>query len=289
MLDGQAVSLMEPKICRAERIGWADGRILSLMALLTFYADEFCKASGILAQAWVLINKTGGLDRQAIEALGSTLGDLQRQCEQIELPMTGRRLQRLLDTFRPDYAHTWIETARQLAEIQQTLIDELEDRLVLCLPADKGSFYTGHDLFGPDVARQFSSASREITEAGRCLALNRNTASVFHLMRVMEIGLRALGRSLNEPQLDPKRNPSWEMILRRCDQEMQKPLAQRSPEWQQAESFYSTATANLRAVKDAWRNSTMHVEQTYDDETALEVWNTVRAFMRQIATRLADA
>lgn len=286
MLDGQTIPLMQPEIC-PERIAWANGRSLSLMALLTFYGDRFCKVSGVLAQAWVLINKTGGLDPQALSILGAHLGELRRQCQEIDLPLTLRRVERFGDSLDQTPLN-WVFMAQQFAGIQETLVDELEQRLILCLPSDKSSLYTGHDLFGPDAARNFPSAAREITEAAKCLALNRNTACVFHLMRVMEIALRALGHSLNEPQLDPKRNPSWETILRRCDQEMQKPLAQRSPEWQQDESFYSTATANLRAVKDAWRNPTMHVEQTYDDETASEVWNSVRAFMRQIAVRLKE-
>jgi hypothetical protein len=52
------------------------------------------------------------------------------------------------------------------------------------------------------------------------------------------------------------------------------------------EPFFSTATVNLRAVKDAWRNPTMHVERVYDEELATELWGAVRAFMRHLATKL---
>jgi hypothetical protein len=47
-------------------------------------------------------------------------------------------------------------------------------------------------LFGPKVAAAFPSqeATYEIQETGSCLALGRNTAAVFHLMRVLEKGLR---------------------------------------------------------------------------------------------------
>src|SRR5260370_15910951 len=34
----------------------------------------------------------------------------------------------------------------------------------------------------------------------------------------------------------------------------------------------ATVTANLRAVKDAWRNPTMHVDIDYDEEKATDVW-----------------
>jgi hypothetical protein len=59
----------------------------------------------------------------------------------------------------------------------------------------------------------------------------------------MEIGLRALGRSLADQKLDPATNPTWEKILRRCDDELQKPYAERSAEWQADPQFFSGATA----------------------------------------------
>jgi hypothetical protein len=88
------------------------------------------------------------------------------------------------------------------------------------------------ELFGNDFAAKFASLSNEIEESAQCLVLDRWTASVFHLMRVIEVGLRSLGKSLNEPSLDPKKNPSWEAILRKCDDQLQKPNAHRSAEWQ---------------------------------------------------------
>src|ERR1700687_6353897 len=43
--------------------------------------------------------------------------------------------------------------------------------------------------FGYDVAKAFPRASDDILEATKCYALERYTASVFHLMRAIEIGL----------------------------------------------------------------------------------------------------
>src|ERR1022692_1963559 len=119
---------------------------------------------------------------------------------------------------------------------------------------------TPEDLFGRRACEAFPSTLIDLEEASRCLAANRHTASVFHLMRVLEVALRELGRSLNDPTLDPKTNPSWERILHRCDVELAKSFTQRCAEWQADPGFYSEATANLRAVKVAWRNPTMHIE-----------------------------
>ena len=95
---------------------------------------------------------------------------------------------------------------------------------LLQLPTDKVSLYEGRNLFGDQVAVKFPSASFDIEEAGKCLALDRSTATIFHLVRIIETGLRTLGKSLNDPSLDPIRNPTWETILRKCDEELKKPI-----------------------------------------------------------------
>jgi len=148
-------------------------------------------------------------------------------------------------------------------------------------------FNSSRALFGEAIIERFPASGNDIEEAGKCYAAGRDTACVFHLMRVMEIGLRTLGASLKDTRLDPKRNPSWEAILKKCDEELGKALSDRAVEWREDDAFYSTATANLRVVKDAWRNPTMHVDQTYTEETALDVWNAVRAFMRHISSKLS--
>jgi hypothetical protein len=53
------------------------------------------------------------------------------------------------------------------------------------------------------VTTNFSSTSFDIEEAGKCFATGRNTATVMHLMRVMEIGLKAAAIGMNVP--DPEK------------------------------------------------------------------------------------
>lgn len=174
-------------------------------------------------------------------------------------------------------------------DLRSRVRDELEDVYILALSAHEADLYeSSQPRFGDAVNINFPSTILEIEEAGRCLALGRSTATVFHLMRVMESGLRALGESLNEPRLDPKKNPNWGTILRRCDDELQKSQADRSAEWKTDPTFFAEATANMRAVKDAWRNPTMHVEMIYDPEKAEDVWNAVKVFMRHLAGKLKE-
>jgi hypothetical protein len=140
------------------------------------------------------------------------------------------------------------------------------------------------------IIAAFPSVTFDIEEASKCLAFRRNTACVFHLMRVMGSGVTALGKTLNEPTLDSSHNLTWDNVLRRCAKESEKEFKDMSPVWQSDKQFFATATAKLYAVKDAWRNPNAHeVGQKYTDEEAEDIYRTIRSFMRQLATKLKES
>jgi CheY-like chemotaxis protein len=261
--------------------------MFSLMELLQFYAAAFSRTSEMLGKSWLPINR-GDDSHSVVSASEAPLNELQRDCEKLGLSITSAHLKRMLQDFDPSGHISPTGFARQLSEVRQRLIDELSARSMVAVPQHHVVYYQGIDLFGEDVSRAFPSATMDIMEAGKCLALNRNTACFFHLMRVIKTGLRTLGKSLNEPNLDPKRNPTWETILSRCDDMLIRSLATRTPESREDKQFFSKATAYLRAVKDAWHNPTLHVDLNYTAEMALDGWNAVQAFMRHLATKLTE-
>ncbi len=208
-------------------------------------------------------------------------------CQELGLTMAVKTIQkiRILTAQRNAKLDQFVDLTK---ELKGRLIDQAEATLFLGIEPSNTQFYKNTDLFGNDVAMGFPSTMYDIEEAGKCLALNRATACVFHLMRVLEIGLRALGASLKDASLDPGKNPTWVKILRRCRGELEKDAVDRTPEWRKDESFYSDAAARLMAVKDAWRNPTMHVRAKYTEEEALDIWNHVKAFMAHLATKLQE-
>jgi hypothetical protein len=171
-------------------------------------------------------------------------------------------------------------------ELDHSIDREMEDNLFMYIPTADAEYYNQPSLFGERVNLCFPSAANDIREAGDCYAAGRSTACVFHLMRAIEVGLRAMGQSLGDPNFDPRRNPTWEAILKPCDDELKKSFDKRSHQWRQENEFFSNATANLRAVKDAWRNPTLHVERDYTQPQALQVLNAVKAFMEDLARKL---
>ncbi len=87
--------------------------------------------------------------------------------------------------------------ARNLSELISRIVDELEDRLFLNVPIGQAELYLQPEpLFGARVMTTFPRMTEDISEAAKCLALDRPTASVFHLMRVVELAVQRFGDEL---------------------------------------------------------------------------------------------
>ena len=157
--------------------------------------------------------------------------------------------------------------------------DELLARRAFMIPTNKVDYYESRTpLFGDEIRDRFPSTTFEIDEAGKCFALGRWTACVFHLMRVMEIGIQATARNLGVPDPAKPSERNWGAILRAMNAAIsQKPAgAERD--------FLQSTYALLDAVRNAWRNSTMHVENKYIEDEAADILGAVRGFMRKIAS-----
>jgi hypothetical protein len=150
----------------------------------------------------------------------------------------------------------------------------------------------GGELFGPDVASKFSTAGAfEIDEAGKCLAVGRGTASVFHLMRVMEVGVRAASACLGIADPVRRADRNWGAMLRKFKEDMDRRNKSKPPLWAvpSDSQFFDEIYVSLDAVRNVWRNPTMHVENKYTTEEAQHILVSVRGFLKKLATRCAES
>ena len=134
-----------------------------------------------------------------------------------------------------------------------------------------------------DTVAKFGSALWDIEEASKCLACGRATATVFHLMRVMEHGLKATSNELGIPYA-----PSWESHLDQIKRKIEVKWKNKTPEEKKDEPFFRDVLATLQIVKISWRNPTMHIVNHYTIEQAQEIFNAVKAFMRHLSTKLGE-
>jgi hypothetical protein len=109
-------------------------------------------------------------------------------------------------------------------------------------------------------------------------ALGRPTASVFHLMRVMERGLQQFGKTIGVLFADDK---NWQNILDEINKKI-KAMDHKLPETKN----YAALASYLYNVKIAWRNEVMHPKQTYTLDEAKKIFDCVDVFLRELATIL---
>lgn len=156
-------------------------------------------------------------------------------------------------------------------DIRQRIRDELEDTSLFGLsPGAAGYYREPQEIFGDKVCEKFWS--EDLEEASKCLAFGRATASVFHLMRAMEVAVQNLGSNAGVPDV----NKEWGKIL--SDLQSKISAMEKGP----VRNQWSECHVNLYHVKQAWRNETMHPKSTYTTDQAKEVLQTVKVFLNQL-------
>lgn len=142
--------------------------------------------------------------------------------------------------------------------------------------------------FGSGAAEKFPSLIEDMAEACKCLSVGRGTASVFHLMRVLEGVVKAVWLSLDAAPTNSNLR-GWGDYRKEIDLYLDgKNNSPRLPDWKQREPFYRDAHADLNTVYRAWRNPTMHLEKTYSPERAKDILAATKTLIKHVAEHLNE-
>jgi hypothetical protein len=186
---------------------------------------------------------------------------------------------------KPSLNFQWL--FERIEAIERLVDKELKEKLFLYITPEQQRFLPTlgkRNLFGDAVADAFPSANYEISEAGWCLALTRGSASVFHLMRALEIGLAAFGSVFGVSLA----HTNWDPALREIEskiREMHKdPTWKVLPDCKEKQESYAQAASHFGILKDAWRNYTMHVRGVYTEDGAEQIFMSVKGFMQKLAS-----
>jgi hypothetical protein len=202
-------------------------------------------------------------------------------CEAADLRMSMLAINSLLGLFNLSENAVAESGVDAVWKTIKTVEDELPLHMYFSVEASEAKNWGAKCLFGDEVSINFPSTDFELEEYSKCVATNRYTASVFHLMRVLEIGITVLARSIGA---DPD-NKSWETILNTIQGKLKENSVAKPEGWKETEQFYSELSAHFRNLKNAWRNYTMHVHEKYDEERTEEISVNVRAVMKQLAAK----
>jgi hypothetical protein len=177
--------------------------------------------------------------------------------------------------------------AAKLSSVQSILAKELSERRFLYVPPERASFYNNKNLCGKIVAEKFPAAEREIVEAGNCYALERPTACVFHLMRVVPYGIWALSKLLKVKYSNNFILLDWNSLIQPIENAVNAMAKlSRTIKKRDDQRYYSEIVQHLYFCKDAWRNHVSHSNEAYDMAQAESVMDHTSLVMKLVAARV---
>jgi hypothetical protein len=204
---------------------------------------------------------------------------------ELGLAVAAESAQELAATIKTDSKITWQKLKPSIDEFMRNIRRELKSKRVIMISSSKVSYFDGFaDSSSTIIKAAFPSAEYDLDEAAKCFAVERYTACVFHTMRALEPGLKALGAYLG---LAVETN--WNKALDQIEKEIRaRSVRTHGVTWKNDEPFCTQAATHFRFVKNAWRNHTMHLEERYDEERAKKVLTSVTNFMSDIAGKLHE-
>jgi hypothetical protein len=261
-----------------------------------FYGERFWRLSKTLeAMAGAInVNPTHPsveqpLSSHDIPTFKQHLAKVIGECQAVGLEFSILQLERMRDALTSEPPCKFKVYVDMLRVLQERIEDEMSLGLFFHVPKDRAPFYENSARFGVQVAANFVSAAFDVEEAGNCFATGRNTACVMHLMRSLEVALDAIGLGVGVPNAVVEAKNSWETLLKKIDSQIIANDKSGDATWLPKRQFFVDAHAHLFAVKNAWRNPSMHLEKKYDDREAERIYNAVSDFMEHLSTHLDEA
>jgi hypothetical protein len=179
-----------------------------------------------------------------------------------------------------------------LGAIRNSLWYELFERKFTFIPLEKAGFFERDNLFDKAVEKSFPSAKSDIKAAGNCLAADLNTAAIFHLMRIVEYGLRGLAKDLIVPIPDEDLEyKQWKTIIdgiRFASKIKTECAGMSDKDKSETREFYNGVISEFEGFKDVWRNNVSHTRNSYSERQATDAFERVRSFMQRLATRVSE-
>jgi hypothetical protein len=245
--------------------------------MLSFHAADFMHLLQVLFESEMSVGRTSGPLPATMAAANKTAAEvIQERADALHLPVTKG------SAIYIEVSRTSEELAAAFLTVKRTMHQELLNRIFVEPEPKYKIYYEQVTLFGGLVFNAFPSANDDIYEAGMCLALERGTACVMHLNRVLECGLSALAGTLGIGK-----QTDWGAYLGKIEPLLDgraKAAGKRSED----EQFYAEAAANFDRMRRSYRNPTMHPEKTYSQDRAEEILLAVKSFMIHLASRISE-
>lgn len=270
------------------------------MELLKVYAHRYVACRSTIETFIDIIKRAGpgedARDYKRIGQLRDTLRELLKLCHSGELPVTELSVVGALmciDKAKDEDGATVNGTlVHFLEQAASRLEDELSTKLFLQLPHSRKDLFEKPLSKWESVTDRFTATINDIEETGKCFALSRYAASVFHSVQIIEHGLLALGEFLSVK--DPI--SGWTAVSNELRRITNLKYSDRSDFERKHFTFIEQMHGTVEALKNAWRNKISHaqgqqlllVSTEFTPDTADEIITATRAFMRRLAEELPE-
>jgi hypothetical protein len=227
-------------------------------ALQTLSMERAYAAQQIEADASALVAEN---DRQR---LISSLDFITRECRKLNLANSENRLGRIYTAIRVSPEISYAMVLAELHILGQAIEDDIQTEYFYHYQRQKGALTRRVGVEWQATINSFPSSEKEIDEAIDCYGLEHNAACIFHMMRVAEIGMRALARErlVSFPK-HPLEWAEWENVIDQIESKARGATVgmPRGPERDAARAFYTAAVAQLRAFKEDPKPDHAHARQ----------------------------
>lgn len=257
-------------------------RLWSLEDVIRFVAPDFAAAIATLAENVLLLRRAPeDMDwkemRSRVEESLTVLARLPTA------PGVVSQMNRLHALSAPDSNREVV--AALTVQFYESLLAELQPKVFLLLAPDKATFYVeDSDAHAQQIAEAFGHAdiALDFAAASRCFALDEWTACVFHMMRVLELGLRWIAGRLEVASQEEIEVAQWGKVIDLIQKRLRLMEKGNVP---RVEPFplYQEVAAQLGNANWAWRRHVAHARAFYDERQARDIMTFVIIAMEKMA------
>jgi hypothetical protein len=249
--------------------------------MLEINAEAFFSGIDLLGQVQGAQPRTGDVteeeNREAIEAVAYAIDKFREELESLEQWVTLKAFDRTFGKFKKD-KYSSSEFLARVAEVRQRFFDSIDVTQFLCIEAKDIEYYKHtNSIFDVEIPPSISGVTEDFDEAGKCIALERYTASVFHIGRFIEKTVIKIGDELGCTTIDKHgRALEWGKITANIRNKLDNmDPGDKKEKWSQVHAW-------LVSIKDAWRNPTMHPKRTYTEKEAKAVYQLARSYANHV-------
>ena len=186
-----------------------------------------------------------------------------------------------------------LEDLEQFRHLLDSMMECLEQEaavtVAMILPPEMACMFEATTpIFGVDVAAKFPGIQYDTSETGKCLALGRSTAAVFHSMRCLEAGISAISRCLAIPDPTKGADRNWGALLGKIKTAIDGRWVGSASRMGGDGEFFEGLYAVLVALRNPYRNATMHLDQKFTEDESKHLTEMVKGVMQKIASRMDE-